>query len=101
MSVTVLAAGHSVCASRRRNSSSSLRAPPIRVLLTQRDQLLNERRRRCMRQPVRRAFKQRLPAAGKKPRVVSIAVMRKMLATLNAMLRDGREWEAAAQGALS
>lgn len=47
--------------------------------------------------PVLRTFKQRLRAAGKKPKVVIVAVMRKMLTTLNAMLRDGREWEAAAQ----
>ncbi len=47
--------------------------------------------------PVLRAFKQRLRAAGKKPKVVIVAVMRKMLTTLNAMLRDGREWEAATQ----
>lgn len=45
--------------------------------------------------PVLRAFKQRLRAAGKKPKVAIVAVMRKMLAMLNAMLRDGREWQAA------
>jgi transposase len=46
--------------------------------------------------PVLQAFRQRLRAAGKKPKVAIIAVMRKMVTTLNAMLRDGREWEAAA-----
>jgi transposase len=45
--------------------------------------------------PVLHAFKQRLLAAGKQPKVAIIAVMRKLLTTLNAMLRDGREWQEA------
>ena len=49
----------------------------------------------AMHNPVLQAFKQRLRVAGKKPKVVIVAVMRKMLTILNAMLRDGREWEAA------
>jgi len=46
--------------------------------------------------PLLRAFRQRLRAAGKKPKVAIVAVMRKLLTMLNAMLRDGREWAAAA-----
>jgi transposase len=42
--------------------------------------------------PVLRAFRQRLDAAGKEPKVALVAVMRKLLTILNAMLRDGREW---------
>ncbi|MGH7211970.1 MAG: IS110 family transposase [Acetobacteraceae bacterium] len=42
--------------------------------------------------PVMKAFKQRLLAAGKKPKVAIVAVMRKLLTTLNTMLRDGQEW---------
>lgn len=42
--------------------------------------------------PVLSAFKQRLLAAGKPPKVAIVAVMRKLLTTLNAMLRDEREW---------
>src|SRR6516162_5875371 len=42
--------------------------------------------------PARRAFHHRLVAAGKKPKVAIVAVMRKMLTTLNAMLRDGHSW---------
>lgn len=49
-----------------------------------------------MHNPVLRAFKQRLRAAGKKPKVAIVAVMRKLLTTLNAMLREGREWSTAA-----
>jgi hypothetical protein len=33
------------------------------------------------------------PAAGKKPKVMIVAVMRKMITTLNAMLRDGARWQ--------
>ena len=41
--------------------------------------------------PVRnvKTFYKRLAAAGKKPKVILVAVMRKMITTLNAMLRDG------------
>ena len=42
--------------------------------------------------PVLRTFHHRLVAAGKKPKVAIVAVMRKMLTTLNAMLRDGNSW---------
>lgn len=45
--------------------------------------------------PVMKAFKQRLLAAGKKPKVAIVAAMRKLLTTLNAMLRDGQEWRPA------
>jgi len=48
----------------------------------------------AMRNPTLRAFRQRLLAAGKKPKVAIVAVMRKLLTTLNAMPRDGREWRA-------
>jgi transposase len=39
--------------------------------------------------PALRTFHRRLVAAGKKPKVAIVAVMRKMLTTLNAMVRDG------------
>src|SRR5260221_5865961 len=39
--------------------------------------------------PALKAFHDRLEATGKKPKVVIVAVMRKMITTLNAMLRDG------------
>ncbi len=42
--------------------------------------------------PVMKAFKQRLLAAGKTPKVAIVAVMRKLLTTANAMLRDGQTW---------
>jgi transposase len=42
--------------------------------------------------PALRAFHRRLVAAGKKPKVAILAVMRKMLTTLNAILRDGDSW---------
>jgi transposase len=43
-------------------------------------------------QPGAQTLHQRLAAAGKKPKVAIVAVMRKMIATLNAMLRDASEW---------
>ena len=46
--------------------------------------------------PTLKAFKQRLLAAGKKPKVAIVAVMRKLIVTLNAMLRDNQTWRAAA-----
>jgi transposase len=46
--------------------------------------------------PVLKAFKETLLAAGKKPKVAIVAVMRKMITTMNAMLRDGTEWRATA-----
>ena len=42
--------------------------------------------------PGLKAFHDRLEATGKKPKVVIVAVMRKMITTLNAMLRDGTTW---------
>jgi transposase len=39
-----------------------------------------------------KAFHDRLAAAGKKPKVVIVAVMRKMITTLNAMVRDDLVW---------
>jgi transposase len=41
--------------------------------------------------PVITAFAERL--AGKKPKVIITACMRKLLVTLNAMLRDGSDWQ--------
>lgn len=41
--------------------------------------------------PVLAAFAKRL--AGKKPKVILVACMRKLLVILNAMLRDGTDWE--------
>jgi transposase len=46
----------------------------------------------CRFNPALKRFHQRLAAAGKKPKVAIVAVMRKMIATLNAMLRDASEW---------
>lgn len=46
--------------------------------------------------PTLRAFKQRLIAAGKKPKVAIVAVMRKLIVTLNAMVRDNTPWQSAA-----
>jgi transposase len=42
--------------------------------------------------PVYKAFSQRLRDAGKKPKVAIVAVMRKLIVTLNAMLRDNQPW---------
>ena len=42
--------------------------------------------------PVIRTFAQRLKAAGKKNKVVLVACMRKLAILLNAMLREGLEW---------
>ncbi len=42
-----------------------------------------------------RAFDQRLRAAGKATKVAQVAAMRKLLAILNAMVRDRRRWEPA------
>ncbi len=43
--------------------------------------------------PVIRDFYHRLLGKGKPPMVALVACMRKMLVILNAMLRDGKEWE--------
>jgi transposase len=42
--------------------------------------------------PVLKAFRQRLLAAGKRPKVALVAMMRKLITILNAMLRDDRAW---------
>ena len=42
--------------------------------------------------PALNAFHRRLLAAGKLAKVAIIAVMRKMITTLNAMLRDAADW---------
>ena len=42
--------------------------------------------------PALRAFHRGLVGVGKKPKVAIVAVMRKMLTTVNAMLRDGNSW---------
>ena len=44
--------------------------------------------------PVIRAFYERLRAAGKLPKVALVACMRKLLTTLNAMVRTGKPWDA-------
>jgi len=45
--------------------------------------------------PLIKPFRERLRAAGKKPKVAIVAVMRKMITTLNAMIRDQRKWSPA------
>jgi hypothetical protein len=42
--------------------------------------------------PVLKIFCHRLKVAGKLPKVVIVAVMRKMITTLNAMVRDDVPW---------
>jgi len=42
--------------------------------------------------PVLKVFHDRLKAAGKLPKVALVAVMRKMITTLNAMVRDDMVW---------
>ncbi len=46
--------------------------------------------------PTLKAFKQRLIAAGKKPKVAIVAAMRKLIVTLNAMARHNLPWRPAA-----
>lgn len=43
--------------------------------------------------PVLKTLHNRLAATNKKPKVVIVAVMRKMITTLNAMLRDNVDWQ--------
>ena len=50
----------------------------------------------AMWNPILKAFKQRLRAAGKKPKVAVVAVMRKLIVTLNAMVRDNAAWRTVA-----
>jgi transposase len=45
--------------------------------------------------PVLKVFRQRLLDAGKKPKVAIVAVMRKLITILNAILRDGQAWQPA------
>src|SRR4029453_15203945 len=47
----------------------------------------------CRYNPPLKTYHTRLAAAGKKPKVILVAVMRKMITTLNAMLRDGAGWQ--------
>ena len=51
----------------------------------------------AMFNPTLKAFKQRLLSAGKKPKVAAVAVMRKLIVTLNAMVRDNIPWHPAFQ----
>ena len=46
--------------------------------------------------PTLKAFKERLTAAGKKPKVAIVAAMRKLIVCLNAMVRDNNPWTAIA-----
>lgn len=45
--------------------------------------------------PVLKAFYDKLRAAGKKPKVALVAVMRKLIVMLNAMVRDDKVWRSA------
>ncbi len=47
----------------------------------------------CRYNPVLKTFHNRLAAADKKSKIVIVAVMRKMITNLNAMLRDDTEWQ--------
>lgn len=47
----------------------------------------------AFRNPVFKAYYQRLTAAGKLPKVALVACMRKLLATLNAMVKTGSKWD--------
>ena len=51
------------------------------------------------RNPVIKAFYQRLIAAGKLPKVALVACMRKLLTVLNAMVRTNKPWENSLHGA--
>lgn len=50
------------------------------------------------RNPAIRSFYERLIGAGKLPKVALVACMRKLLTTLNAMVRDRSHWQPAFQG---
>ena len=43
--------------------------------------------------PALKTFHKRLAAADKKSKVIIVEVMRKMITTLNAMLRDSAAWQ--------
>jgi transposase len=47
----------------------------------------------CRYNPALKVFHRRLAATNKKPKVIIVAVMRKMITTLNAMLRDNVAWQ--------
>jgi transposase len=42
--------------------------------------------------PVMKAFKQRLAEAGKPPKLILVAIMRKLISTLNAMIKNNQPW---------
>jgi len=48
----------------------------------------------CRFNPALKTFHERLAAAGKKSKVAIVAVMRKIIITLNAMIRDNAAWDA-------
>lgn len=43
--------------------------------------------------PTLKAFRRRLRDRGKPPKVVIVAIMRKLIATLNSMIRNGTDWK--------
>ncbi|MDR2129389.1 MAG: IS110 family transposase, partial [Burkholderiaceae bacterium] len=43
--------------------------------------------------PVVKAFAERLKQAGKAPKVIIVACMRKLLTIMNAMLKHNRPWQ--------
>jgi transposase len=47
----------------------------------------------CRFNPALKTFHERLAAAGKKSKVAIVAVMRKIITTLNAMVRDNVAWD--------
>jgi transposase len=47
----------------------------------------------CRFNPALKTFHERLVAAGKKSKVAIVAVMRKIITTLNAMIRDNVPWD--------
>ena len=51
--------------------------------------------------PVLKAFRDKLVAAGKSKMLALIAVARKLLTMLNAMVRDGIAWQAGRHGCAS
>jgi transposase len=51
------------------------------------------------RNPVIKTFYYRLIAAGKLPNVALVACMRKLLTTLNAMVRTNKPWDNSLHGA--
>ena len=53
----------------------------------------------AFRNPVFKAYYQRLTSAGKLPKVALVACMRKLLTTLNAMVKTGSKWDPQHHGA--